>query len=90
MPKIDFKFCQKCPHLQSSYRKAEGCIVGFDFCEIAECGDRYDYRYHYLYLYPHIAQHQVETPKDCVYYAEMFLQDCKKQQEKEQCPSKKS
>lgn len=88
MPKIDFKFCQKCPHLQSSYRRVGSCAVGFNFCEIAHHDDHY--RHHYLYLYPHIAQHQVETPKDCVYYAEMFLQDCKKQQEKEQCPSKKS
>ena len=89
MPSIDFKFCQKCPHLRSSYHKVGSRITGFDFCGIAY-GDGSDYRHHYLYLYPHIAQHQVEAPKDCAYYAEMFLQDCKKQQEKEQCPSKKS
>ena len=82
MPKIDYKFCQKCPHLQSSYRREGICTVGFDFCELGYGNDHPNYNHYYLYLYPHIAQHQVEAPKDCVYYAEMFLQDCKKQQEK--------
>ena len=84
---VDFKFCQKCGHCRTYYRKEHSdCFIKYRECEMALKIDNLEWRH--LYVFPNMVNLHIEAPEGCPFYAEMCLQTWKKEQRK--CPTTKS